>query len=234
MSLQQQPQAETESVPQVPEAVQSSRATIIYSDDLANESLDDLEDEDLDVSGDEVGDDDEFDVDLDSLPEDPEEGEEEFAEGSKRFEQFREDFNKAFGLPLDEAKVLIQDLRAEQQKRQINEDKYVLSTEWNVPVKEVEARLAVVAKMWKTLPPDKQQAYDSVKGAQILWNQHSSRKSKSSANKVSSTMGSTAKPSTGQPRWLYTQKQIDNMDMATYSAEAQKIMLAYAQGKVKR
>ena len=211
--------------------VQGSRAQVIY-----DSPVDDSEDVELEeVSGgeDEL-DSDELDVDLTDLPDDPEEEpEDDFVEGSPRFEQFKEDFNKAFGLPLEEARDLVQSLKEDSVKRQLNEQKYELSAAWDVPVTVVDQRLAVVAKMWEKLPADKKAAYDSTKGAQLLWNQYETKRASTGAAKVSKTMKSTAKQ-TSTPKWLYTQRQIDQMDAATYSAEADKIMLAYAQGKVKR
>lgn len=173
--------------------------------------------------------------DLDDLPEDPEEGdeEEEFVEGSKRFEQFKDDFVKAFGLPMEEAKELVLGLRDESSKRQVNEQKYELSAAWNVPVTEVDRRLAVVAKVWSKLPADKQQAYDSTKGAQVLYARHEAQQSKSATAKGSQRT-STKATGTSSAKYWYTQSQIERMAPEEYSANADRIMVAYAQNKVKK
>lgn len=182
--------------------------------------------------------DDELDLSiLNELPEDPEaEPEDDFSEGSPRFEQFKSDFNKAFGLPMEEARELVQSLKADSVKRQINEQKYELSAAWDVPVTVVDERLAIVANMWKKLPADKQQAYDSTKGAQALYaayEQQQQRKlSAKGATKGTSKSGLAVGNTSS--KYLYTQRQIDSMDAATYSREAQNIMVAYAQGRVKR
>lgn len=173
-------------------------------------------------------------LDLDGLPEDPEEeGEDDFVEGSPRFEQFRNDFTKAFGLPLEEARDLVQGLQQESIKRSLNEQKYELSATWDVPVTEVERRLAVVKTMWDKLPRDKQQAYDSTKGAQVLYaryEQQQQRKGSTKATKTSTKGSSGASTS----KYWYSEQQINSMDAATYAQNANRIMVAYAQGRVKR
>jgi hypothetical protein len=173
---------------------------------------------------------------LGDLPEDPEEdGEDDFTEGSPRFEQFRGDFEKAFGLPMEEARDLVQSLKQDAVKREINEQKYELSSAWDVPVTEVDRRLAVVAKMWAKLPADKQQAYDSTKGAQVLYARYEQQQSKKGTTRATQTTTKKGTPnSSGKNGYTFTQKQIDSMDAQTYSQNADAIMVAYAQGRVKR
>lgn len=183
------------------------------------------EDDDLDLSV------------LDELPEDPEaEPEDEFAEGSPRFEQFKSDFNKAFGLPMEEARELVQSLKADSVKRQINEQKYELSAAWDVPVTVVDERLAIVANMWKKLPADKQQAYDSTKGAQALYAAYEQQQQRKLTAKgaAKGTAKSGLAVGNTSSKYLYSEKQINAMDAQTYAREAQNIMVAYAQGRVKR
>jgi len=172
---------------------------------------------------------------LDELPEDPEEDDtEDFVEGSPRFEQFRNDFTKAFGLPLEEARDLVQGLKQEAVKRAVNEQKYELSAAWDVPVTEVERRLMIVKTMWDKLPPDKQQAYDSPKGAQVLYARYEEKNTRTSATKATtSTSTAKQKGSTASKYW-YTESQINAMDDATYKSQADRIMVAYAQGKVRK
>ena len=87
--------------------------------------------------------------------------------------------------------------------------------------------------MWDKLPRDKQQAYDTTKGAQALYaryEQQQQRKGTTKASKTStkgSSGGSTSK-------YWYSESQINAMDAATYSQNANRIMVAYAQGRVKR
>lgn len=173
---------------------------------------------------------------LDDLPEDPDsEDDDEFVEGSPRFEQFKSDFQKALGLPLDEARDLVQSLKQDAIKREINEQKYELSATWDVPVTEVDRRLAIVAKMWEKLPADKKQAYDSTKGAQVLYTRYEQQQNKKGTAKgTQSTVKGSGKQSANKSGYSFTQQQIDAMDAATYSQNADAIMVAYAQGKVKR
>lgn len=173
---------------------------------------------------------------LGDLPEDPEEGEDdEFVEGSPRFEQFKSDFQKALGLPLDEARNLVQSLKEDSIKRELNEQKYELSATWDVPVTEVDRRLAIVAKMWEKLPADKKQAYDSTKGAQVLYTRYEQQQNKKGVTKgAQSSVKGSGKQAANKSGYSFTQQQIDNMDAPTYSQNADAIMVAYAQGKVKR
>jgi hypothetical protein len=116
-------------------------------------------------------------------------------------------------------------------KREVNEQKYELSNAWQVPVSEVEQRLVIVKSMWDKLPPDKQQAYDSPKGAQVLYARY-----ESTSKKQGTTQSSTKKAGVSTPasKWAYTESQIQRMDQATYSANADRIMVAYAKGLVKK
>ena len=215
----------------------SNRATVV-TPSLTPANQEDLTDEELEGEDLIVDESDEELPDLGDLPEDPEEGEgeeDEFEEGSPRFEQFKSDFQKAFGLPMEEARELVQSLKQDSIKREINEQKYELSAAWEVPVTEVDKRLAIVAKMWEKLPADKKQAYDSTKGAQVLYSRYEQQLNKKGATKASQTSTKAGKaPTTGKSRYAFTQQQIDAMDAATYSQNADAIMLAYAQGRVKR
>lgn len=226
---------------QAEQLYKTGRAQIIYPKQEDDEVLLDGSDELPALEGDEGTVTEEVESDetelpeLDDLPEDPEEDEEEeeFVEGSKRFEQFKDDFVKAFGLPMEEAKELVLGLREESGKRAINEQKYELSAAWNVPVTEVDRRLAVVAKVWAKLPADKQQAYDSTKGAQVLYARHEAQQSKSATTKGSQRT-STKATGTASSKYWYTQSQIERMAPEEYSANADRIMVAYAQNKVKK
>lgn len=215
----------------------SNRARIIYDDNVmgTDEQLDDvLEDDELLDPAKPEGEDDEL-PELDELPEDPEEEEEDdFVEGSPRFEQFRNDFTKAFGLPLEEARDLVQGLKEESVKRAVNEQKYELSAAWDVPVTEVERRLMIVKTLWDKLPPDKQQAYDSPKGAQVLYAKYSEKNTRKAATSTASTSTAKTKTTGTASKYWYTESQIESMDDATYKSQADRIMVAYAQGKVRK
>ena len=173
--------------------------------------------------------------DLGDLPEDPEEGEDdEFSEGSPRFEQFRSDFTKAFGLPMEEARDLVQQLKAESDNRVINEQKYELSAAWNVSVTEVEKRVAAIKPMWDKLTKEQQLAYDSPKGAQVLYARLEQQRQRKSTAKGGTTAKGKGLAGATKSGYMFTEAQINQMDAATYSANADRILLAYAQGKVKR
>lgn len=216
---------------------QTSRAKVLYEQDPSTISEDvnlDEDDELVLTPANELDEGDEL-PDLDGLPEEPEEEEDEFVEGSPRFEQFRSDFTKAFGLPLEDARDLVQGLQAESIKRSLNEQKYELSAAWDVPVTEVDRRLMVVKTMWDKLPSDKQQAYDSTKGAQALYARYEQQQQRKGATKAAKTSTKGASSSSGsQSKYWYSESQINSMDAATYAQNANRIMVAYAQGRVKR
>jgi hypothetical protein len=220
---------------------QSSRAKIIYQDaPTEGEDLSTLLDEDDELNLPTANSDDSEDLEdlpeLDELPEDPEEDEEDdFVEGSPRFEQFRSEFTKAFGLPLEEARDLVQGLQHESAKRSLNEQKYELSAAWDVPVTEVDKRLAIVKTLWDKLPRDKQQAYDTTKGAQALYAKYvQSQQRKSSTKGAGGTKGSSLAGGKSSSKYWYSESQINAMDAATYAQNSNRIMVAYAQGRVKR
>lgn len=214
---------------------QSSRAKVLYPNEFPTDGEVNLDEDDelLDTPANESVGDELPELDLDELPEDPEAEEEDFVEGSPRFEQFRSDFTKAFGLPLEEARDLVQGLQQESIKRSLNEQKYELSAAWDVPVTEVERRLMVVKTLWDKLPSDKQQAYDSTKGAQALYARYEQQQQRKGAAKATKTSTKGVSGGTSSKYW-YSESQINSMDAATYAQNANRIMVAYAQGRVKR
>lgn len=228
-----------------PAPIQAGRARIIYdsADQLTGE---DIEDTDLGVEPDT-----EIDLEGVSVPEetldslagdllddedtlDPE-PEDDFTEGSPRFESFKQDFNKAFGIDLHEAVELVQSLHSDKVARAANEQKYELSAHWEVPVAQVEERLAVVAKLWQKLPTDKRQQFDNPQGAIALWSRHEQAQAKRGTGFKASS-AKTGNPNGGRTRTAYdfTEQQINQMDEATYSSNATAIALAYANKRVKR
>lgn len=218
---------------------QGSRAKVLYQDAPTDgETVDTLLDDDDELVP--TAKEEEADLgdlpELDDLPEDPEEGdgEDDFVEGSPRFEQFRSDFTKAFGLPLEEARDLVQGLQQESAKRSLNEQKYELSAAWDVPVTEVDKRLMIVKTLWDKLPRDKQQAYDSTKGAQALYARYEQQQQRKASTKGAAGTKSTNLAGGTTSKYWYSESQINSMDAATYAQNANRIMVAYAQGRVKR
>ena len=93
----------------------------------------------------------------------------------------------------------------------------------------------IVKTLWDKLPADKQQAYDSTKGAQALYARYEqSQQRKSTAKSTSSAKGKGLAGASTQSKYWYTESQINAMDAATYSGNADRILMAYAQGRVKR
>lgn len=188
----------------------SSRATMLYDDPAIDEN--DLSEEEVVTESDEL-------PPLDDL--------ELSTEDTEPTQAFSEQFQEHFGMSVDEARELITTLQQEVAARQVNAQKFELSAAWNVPIGEVEQRLAVVSRMWAQLPDDKKAAYDNPKGAIALYERYTQKRGLKGIQ-------TSNKQAPVESKYLYTQKQIDRMDQATYEREQQRIMLAYAQGRVKK
>ena len=189
----------------------TSRATVIYDDPSVD--VNDLAEEEVVTESDEL-------PPLDDLELTTE-------DSDQPTQAFSEQFQEHFGMSVEEARDLITTLQQEVAARQVNAQKFELSAAWNVPIGEVEQRLAVVSRMWSQLPDDKKAAYDNPKGAMALYERYTQQRG------LKGIQSSSKQPAV-QSKYLYTQKQIDQMDQATYEREQKRIFLAYAQGKVKK
>lgn len=218
------------------EPYQAGRATIIYNDPgNVDESLDDDllsegEPELVDVNNLQA-DDADLDALADGLLDDETEEDSEFVEGSPRFEAFKSDFNKAFGIELADAVELVQGLQNDKITRAVNEQKYELGAHWEIPVSQVEQRLAVVAKLWNKLPAERRADFDNPKGAITLWAKYEASQGKRAGGIVKSQGKGTVQSST---KYTFTESQINAMDQSTYDKNSAAILNAYATGRVKK
>lgn len=202
----------------------SSRAQVMYDQPGVTEPT---EQEETDL----LGTDDELDdVDLDGLVDDPEaepEEEEDLTEGSPAYVKFAETFEKVVGAPLKETVDKVNELLEESRDRKVREMKYELSAHWQVPVDEVDRRVAITAKLWDKLPKDKQPLYDNPKGAIALYAKYEA--SKGAKQGIQTSNKATNQRAT---KYDFTQRQIDKMTVAEYEANIGAITQAYQRGRV--
>jgi hypothetical protein len=145
---------------------------------------------------------------------------------------FTEQFEQHFGMTVDDAKALMEDLSALRQEReayQVYLQHQQLATHWDVPQETVAQRLTEVAKVWNKLPDDKKQKLDNIDGVKAIWARIETKGGKSTPK-----LDKSAAKATAQSKYLFTQSQIDSMSDAEYAQNRQAIANAYAQGKVKK
>lgn len=214
-----------EQVEQLQPTFTVSRAQVIY--DQPGTDVETAEDEPdlLGADTDELDD-----VDLDGLVADPEaepEEEEDLSEGSPAYQKFADTFEKVLGSPLKETVDAVRALMVESQERSVREQKYELSAHWQVPVDEVDRRVAITSQLWKKLPADKQQQYDNPKGAIALY-----AKYEASKGTKQGVQTSTKAVNQRATKYDFTQTQIDKMTVSEYEANIGAITKAYQQGRV--
>ncbi|AGY46501.1 scaffolding protein [Cyanophage PP] len=219
--------------------LQPSRATVLYdapsqSEDLPElpslEDTQDLETEALDeVPSSDV------DADLDALLETLDnEGTEQPSEDEQQpTAEFSAQFEQTFGMSVDDAKELIQELHQERVERQVRVMHNELASHWGVDNKEVENRLLEVRKLWEKLPPDKQTQYDNVNGAIAIWARLESSGRTKNTPKLDRNSTSSV---TSSSKYWYTEAQIRELQKnpTEYAKHADNVLRAYALGKVKR
>jgi len=218
---------------------QPSRATVIYDTPSELESVDlpelpSTEDTDLELDEAPSNEVTNEDADLDAiLSEMDTEGEQPTEDDDTGYTKYRERLEQDLGMPLAEAKALIEELVAERQQRTVREMHSELASHWGVGTKDVEQRLVEVKKLWDKLPADKQAQYDNVQGAIAIWARlEASGKVKSTPRLDKNSTGSTV----AQTKYWYTQAQISELmkNPNEYAKHADRITIAYQQGRVKR
>ena len=228
MSVQDQ---QTESV------FQGSRATVVSPDiDTSAPSS-----EELDVVSDETSvEDDELDSLLDFSDDEETEGDTETLPETETSAGFQQEFEQHFGMSVEDAKSLVQELaqeRADRQQRtqqqQVELQQRDLATHWGVDEGEVVSRLVVVKQYWDKLPEEKKAQYDNAEGAKAIY---AKLVASGKANVPKLDRNSTKSASTGSPKYLYTEAQIRELQKnpEEYAKEADNILRAYQLGKVRK
>lgn len=190
---------------QEPQAVQGSNATILY-DTPEEELVEDSEVPEITEESDEL-----------PLPEDDEDPTEKSAD-------FASQFKEHFGLPVEEAQEILQELIQEREQRQVLDQKYELAAKWEVPIAEVDRRMALVTERWSRMSPEDKAKYDSVQGAIAIY--------KSLQPKDKGIQSSFKKSPATTSKYDFTQRQIDSMSPQERQRLDAQILRAYAAGRV--
>ncbi len=163
---------------------------------------------------------------VDTEDSDEEKPTEEDGDFAKRFDDH---FAERFGMSPDEAVELVTELVAERKEREVRAQLTELQTAWGIDEPAMRERLELVADYWTKLSPEKQAKFNSVKGALTIY-----AKLEQMGKTPKKLQSSVSKAPAGQPKHMYTQKQIDEMPIAQYQAEADRIAYAIANGLVRR
>lgn len=149
------------------------------------------------------------------------------------FAKFNEDFKKYAGVDFKEAVESFKYVQQIQQQQRVNEQKQVLANEWGVDGGELESRLGQVRERWLRLKPELQQQYDTNDGIKLIWTYIEKEQAKNQKVVPGLQRNSTKIPAGSQPKYDYSQRQIDKMNNEEYAKNANRIMQAYANGRVK-
>lgn len=163
--------------------------------------------------------------------------EEENKEVPPEFKKFAEDFEKYMGVSLDQFKASQQEavnyvnqVKAEQAKVEATK---LLASDWGVEASEVEGRLEKVQERFNKYPEDMRKRLDSVEGAKLIWAKIEQEENARINKQVPQFQRSRGR-SNGQPKALFTQKEIENMSPEAYARNADRILRAYQMGLVQQ
>lgn len=234
----QQPKTTMTTQEQTPQAFafQGTRATIVSpATDTTAPSQDEQSVDSEDVAVEETGEPDDLDALLEGLTADEQDDTEvdDTKEEDKPSAGFVAEFEQHFGMSVDDAKALVQELAAERSDRTVRQQQADLATHWGVDAGEVTARLMVVRQLWEKLPAEKQAQYDNAEGAKAIY---AKLQASGKAGTPKLDRNSTRKTEGGQSKWMYTQAQINALmqNPDEYAKEADNILRAYQLGKVKK
>lgn len=157
-------------------------------------------------------------------PELQDEALEETEEETTELSDFATQFEENFGVPLDEAKETIAQI-------QNFRDEMVLMGKWNVTPSEYASRIGQVKEFYQTLPEEQREKFNTVEGAEVIWNHLQKNQPKAATKKTSSPGSSKSVKRTAKP--TYTSAQIAKMPPAEYNAKKSDIMAAFREGRVK-
>lgn len=129
----------------------------------------------------------------------------------------------AEGITVADLKALKENASTSTQQQSL----YTLAGAWQVPVAEATQRMEMVKAEWDTLSAADKKTYDTVEGAQLLWQRIENRNRASTVGKGRSS-GSTPKP-----KYLYTQTQLDAMSELERQKHDARITYAFKNGLVK-
>lgn len=136
---------------------------------------------------------------------------------------FSEDFKKVFGIEVDEAKALVNDLTSFRQEM-------ALMRHWGVSPNEMNTRLTQVKEYFGTLPEDQRSEFDSVEGAIAIW-EFLEKQTPNQTTAKRRPRGTVNQPKPQQKR-VYTEQEIQKMSREEYQRNYQEITRAYMENRV--
>lgn len=140
---------------------------------------------------------------------------------------FNKEFEKQFGLPVDQARETINELLA-------FKDEMTLVRAWDVSFSEYNQRLAQVREFYQTLPEDKQPEFNTIEGAKAIW-EHLSKNQPQSKRQptVSKSGGSKNKTAKSTQKPFINKSDILRMPPEEYNRKLPEISRAWREGRVR-
>jgi hypothetical protein len=145
---------------------------------------------------------------------------------------FNASFEKLFGMPVNDALNLVQELvafRAQVEasggtkalaQMSVARQEEILKTDWQVDQAEFNQRMRAIRAYFNTLPPNKQQALDDVDGAKIIWakieGDLKKRSMKATPSINRSSRATTPQGRINQPKQLYKMSDLVEMSDDEY------------------
>lgn len=161
-----------------------------------------------------------------SESEETEEVEEDESEEENISEEFNTQFKEAFGIDVNEARELVNDL---QNFRSEN----ALMREWGINPTEYDSRITRIREFYNGLPEEGREKFNSPEGAKAIWNHISKNDSSKKTKAPKRTRGTLGKSQNKSPKSdLIKRSEILKMSDSDYKANYSKISKAFAENRV--
>lgn len=137
-------------------------------------------------------------------------------------ETFRELRTIAKELGAKDLREGIEFIKSFREAQAVEEIRTSLDKYWGVDREETTKRIEAIKPYFNKMPPDKRKLYDTLEGADLLWRSYLAK------NGDVNTMTKTTKGSKGGgKRMMFTESQIQAMDINEYRQKADEIAYAY-------
>lgn len=168
----------------------------------------------------------ELEAELETEPGESEESTNEVEETEEEFSpEFSDQFKEAFGVDVNEAREVIDDL-------QNFKSEMILMREWSVTPYEYDSRMVKVKEFFNSLPEDGREKFNSPEGAKAIWN-HISKNNESKVKTPKRKRGTLGKSqTTANSPELIKRSHILKMSDSDYQANYRKISKAFAENRV--
>lgn len=168
---------------------------------------------------------DEAETDEEELPEADEQADEQAADDASSDSVFGQQFEQTFGIKPDEAVELVNSLQAFR-------DEQTLMRQWGVSPREYDERMTQVRSFYETLPDDGRQQFNTVEGANAIW-EHLQKQGVGTPTTRASTgkSRSTARKRT-KPAYDFKKSDIVRMSKDEYRQKLPAISKAFQTGRI--